>query len=48
MIVSLNDLQEEGGSVLDWFSEDLQKVPLVIEVHQDLQLLNSTGNESLD
>lgn len=33
VVVPLNDLQEEGGSVLHGFGEDLQQVSVVIEVH---------------
>lgn len=38
-VMSLNDLDEEGRSVLHRLGEDLQKVAIVIKVHQDVQLL---------
>ena len=39
VVVPLDDLQEEGGSVLNWLSEDLEQIAIVIKVHQDLKLL---------
>ena len=39
MIVSLDDLEEQSGSVFDWLGEDLKEVALVIVVDQDLQFL---------
>ena len=33
VIVTLNDFQEESGSVLHGLGEDLEKVALVVEVH---------------
>ncbi len=35
MVVSLNDLQEQCGSVLQGFGEDLEEVAIVIKVHQN-------------
>ena len=43
MVVSLDDLQEEGGAVLHGLGEDLQQVALVIVVHQDLKTLELGG-----
>ena len=39
MVPSLDDLIEQGGSVLDWLGENLKQVALVIVVDQDLVLL---------
>ena len=39
MVVSFDDLQEEGWSVLHWLGEDLEQVAIVIIVHQDIQFL---------
>ena len=39
VVVSLNDLQEQCGSVLHWFGEDLQQVAIVVKVHKNMQLL---------
>lgn len=39
MVVSLDDFEEEGGSVLDGLGEDLEEVALVVVVDQDLVLL---------
>ena len=39
MIVSLDDLQEQRGSILHVLGEDLQQVTVVVVVNQDLQLL---------
>ncbi len=39
MVVSLDDLKEQCGSIFDGFGEDLQKVSLVIIVDEDLKLL---------
>ena len=38
--MSLDDLQEEGGSVLHVFGEDLEKVAILVIVDQDVQLLS--------
>ena len=46
MVVSLDDLQEEGGAVLHGLGEDLQQVAIVIKVHQDLQSLELGGVRS--
>lgn len=35
MVSTLDDLKEEGGSVLKWLGEDLEQVALVIVVHED-------------
>ena len=43
VVVSLDDLQEEGGAVLHGLGEDLQQVALVIVVHQDLKTLELGG-----
>ena len=39
MVVALDDLYEDGGSVLHGLGEDLQQVAVVVIVDQDLQLL---------
>ena len=39
MVVPLDDLYEDGGSVLHGLGEDLQQVAVVVVVDQDLQLL---------
>ena len=39
MVVPLDDLYEDGGSVLHGLGEDLQQVAVVVIVDQDLQLL---------
>jgi hypothetical protein len=41
VVLSLDDLAEEGGSVLHGFGEDLQKVSLFIVVNQDFKLLDN-------
>lgn len=33
MVVPLDDLQEEGGSILHGFGEDLEEVALVVKVN---------------
>ena len=43
MVVSLDDLQEDGGAVLHEFGEDLQQVALIIVVNQDVQTLELGG-----
>lgn len=39
MVVPLDDLQEDRGSVLNRFGEDLEQVAFLIKIHQDLQFL---------
>lgn len=39
VVVSLNDLQKESGTILHRFRKDLQQVPIVVIVNQDIQLL---------
>ena len=39
VVVPLYDLNEEGGSILDWFGEYLQQVAAFVIIHQNLQLL---------
>ena len=39
MVASLDDFNEDGWTILDWFGEYLQKVAVIIVVNQDLQLL---------
>ena len=39
VVVSLDDLQEEGGSVLHGFGKDLQQVAIVVEIHQNTEPL---------
>jgi len=39
VIVALNDFVEEGWAILNWGSEDLEQVTLVIEVDENLELL---------
>jgi hypothetical protein len=39
VVVSLNNLEEECGSVLNRLGEDLKKITFVIIVNQDLKLL---------
>ena len=41
VVVSLNDLEEQCGSVLNRLGEDLKKIALVIVVNQYLKLLES-------
>ena len=41
VVASLNDLDEDRGTVLDWLGEDLQEVAVVIVVDKNLQLLQS-------
>ena len=43
MVVSLDDLQKEGGAVLHGLGEDLQQVAVVIVVDQDVQVLELGG-----
>lgn len=43
VVPSLDDLVEESGTVLDWLSEDLQQVSLLIVIEQDLVLLESVN-----
>ena len=43
VVVTLDDLEEEGGSVLEVLGEDLQQVAVIVKVHQDLQLLQLWG-----
>mmetsp|Transcript_19254 Transcript_19254/g.29532 ORF Transcript_19254/g.29532 Transcript_19254/m.29532 type:complete len:368 (+) Transcript_19254:150-1253(+) len=40
MVPSLDDLDEEGGSVLKRLREDLEQVALLVEVHEDLEVLD--------
>ena len=37
MVLSLDDFEEESGSVFNWLREDLQQVALVVVVDKDLQ-----------
>ena len=39
MVVSFDDLQKECGSVLHWLGEDLQQIAIVVEIHENVQLL---------
>ena len=39
MIVSLDDFNEDCWTILERFGEDLEKVPIIIIVNQNLQLL---------
>ena len=39
MVVSLNDLEEDSWPILHGLREDLQKVPVVIIINQNLQFL---------
>lgn len=39
MVVSLDNLQEQGGPVLHGFGEDLKEIALVVKVDQDFQFL---------
>ena len=39
VVASLDDFNEDGWTILDWFGEYLQKVAVIIVVNQDLQLL---------
>ena len=39
MVVPLDDLNEDGGPVLEGLGEDLQQVPVVVVVDEDPQLL---------
>ena len=43
VVVSLDDLQEEGGAVLHGLGEDLQQVAIVVKVYQNLQALELDG-----
>ena len=38
MVVSLYNLQKEGGAVLHGLGEDLKEVAIVVKVHKNLQL----------
>ena len=38
-VVSLDNFQEEGGSILHVFGEQLQQVAIVIEIHENVQFL---------
>ena len=42
MVMALDDLQEESGAILDRLGEDLQQVPILIKVNQDVQFLDLT------
>lgn len=39
MVIALNDLQEDCGSVLNRFSEDLEQIAFLIKVNKDFQFL---------
>ena len=39
MIVSLNDFKEQSRSVLNRFSEDLQKITLIVIIYENFKLL---------
>lgn len=39
MVVPLNDLDEQGGSVFTRLAEDLQQVAILIEINEDVQFL---------
>lgn len=45
MIVSLNDLQEESGSVLHILSEKLKQITIIIIIYQNVQSLNLQNNK---
>lgn len=40
MISSLNNLNKESWSVLEWLGEDLKNITLFIVVHQNVQFLD--------
>lgn len=40
VVVPLNNLQEDSGSILDRFGEDLEEVTIIVVVHQNLQFLD--------
>lgn len=42
----LDDLQEDCGSVLNWFGEDLEQVAFLIKIHQDFQFLEKRNRET--
>lgn len=48
VVVSLDDLQEHRGPVLDGFGEDLKQVSIVVIVHQDAQALVRNGERKQD
>ena len=39
VIMPLNNFQKQSRPVLHWFSKDLQQIPFVIKVQQNLKLL---------
>jgi len=39
MVMSLNHFQEESRSILHWLRENLQKVPVFIEIDQNAVFL---------
>ena len=39
VVASLDDFNEDGWTILDWFGEYLQEVAVVVVVNQDLQFL---------
>ena len=43
VVVSLDDLQEEGQAILHGLGEDLQQVAIVVKVYQNLQTLELDG-----
>ena len=43
MVVPLDDLQEERGSVLHGLGEDLEEVATIVVVNQNVQLLQLRG-----
>ena len=47
MIVSLNDLQEQSGSVLHILSEKLKQITIIIIIYQNVQSLNLQNNKKI-
>lgn len=43
MVVSLDDFEEQSGSVLNRLRENLKEVALVVVVNEDLQLLQGVN-----
>lgn len=41
MVVPLDHLQKDRGSILNWFGEDLEQVAFFIKIHQDFQFLEN-------
>ena len=47
MVVSLDHLQEHRGTILDRLGEDLQQISVVVEIHQDFQVLKINNGKTL-